>query len=132
MRLKSANSARDNVGEKDIEEFFAEEKLREEFIILSQNDENLYLQAAGEGDENYVLEYRGGSEEQHFRASTLLSKNDVKEAFLDYLQGGTQWRERWTWERPFEDRSAGWFGGVFEKQFSWNRFSNWLRSGRED
>ncbi len=106
MRLKSANSARDNVTETDIEDFFADEQLRGEFIILSQDDIH-YIQSAGEGDEGYELEERDGSEDQHYRAATVLSKDDVKEAFLDYLHGRSQWRMRWTWEKLDDSEGGG-------------------------
>ena len=107
MRLKSANSARDNVTETDIEDFFVDEELRGEFIVLSQDGDNYYIQSTGEGDEGYELEYRDGSGDQHYRATTVLSKDEVKEAFLDYLHGRSQWRTRWTWEKLDFSESHG-------------------------
>jgi hypothetical protein len=135
MRLESANSARDNVTSADIEEFFANEELRGEFIILLQDDDH-YIQAAGEKDNDCILEYRDGSGDEHYRAANiLLSKAEIKQAFMDYLHGDTRWHARWKWEKldfsgaNKHDPGAVRFGGLPRGSFTWKRLWKWLRTG---
>ncbi|MFN0052999.1 MAG: hypothetical protein ACKV0T_12505 [Planctomycetales bacterium] len=46
----------------------------------------------------YVLEYRDPDEEVVFIATSVLSRAEVRETVLDYIQGGTKWRRGRTWE----------------------------------
>jgi hypothetical protein len=70
------------------------------FVILERND-NYYLQAgygdrAGAPKNRYVIEYRDGSPDAHWRTFTQ-NIADIPAVFLEYLQGGTEWISRFTW-----------------------------------
>ncbi len=57
------------------------------FVILSR-DEQHYIQAAGGGAEGFILEYREGGWDRHFRCrDTRLPVEVVTEAFLAYARG---------------------------------------------
>ena len=80
----------------DIERIFEDDSMRGEFAILSVSKEQ-YLQAAGEGEGPYLLEYRV-PDSGNCQAEEKISKQEVVEAFLDYLRGGTQWRSARQWQ----------------------------------
>lgn len=46
----------------------------------------------------YVLEYRDPDRDAVFIATSVLSRSEVCEAALDFLQGGTSWRRNLSWE----------------------------------
>lgn len=46
----------------------------------------------------FLLEYQEGSEDEHWETYAV-SIEDTIEAFLDYLHGGTAWKERFDWKR---------------------------------
>lgn len=81
------------------------------FVILERR-ENQYIQA-GYGEEagapkgTYVLEYREGSPEKHWRTLSP-SLDDIVSAFLDYSRGRMDWTRAFTWT-PFdaEDNPEG-------------------------
>jgi|SRR6516164_7792430 hypothetical protein len=79
-----------------VEEILADDSRRGEFVIL-QVDKNTFLQASGEGDGPYVLEYKDGG--QQFQALDAPTKDKVKEAFLDYLRGGSEWKTERQWRQ---------------------------------
>jgi hypothetical protein len=65
-------------------------------MILSADDAT-FLQAGGEGDGPYTLEYRRAGEQ--FQAVIPLTKHQVERAFLDYLRGGSGWRTERQWRQ---------------------------------
>ena len=79
-----------------VEEILADDSRRGEFVIL-QVDKNTFLQASGEGDGPYVLEYKDGG--QQFQALDEPTKDEVREAFLDYLRGGSEWKTKRHWRQ---------------------------------
>jgi hypothetical protein len=95
MNLTTARHKASDVTEQIFEEVFADESLRGEFIIL-EADADTFLQAGGEGDGPYTLEYKEAGKQ--FRAVGELTKHEVKEAFLDYLRGSSGWRTRHEWK----------------------------------
>jgi hypothetical protein len=46
----------------------------------------------------YVVEYRDPDQETVFIATRVLSRAEVRDVVLDFLQGGTEWRRGQTWE----------------------------------
>jgi hypothetical protein len=46
----------------------------------------------------YVLEYRDPDQDAVFIATCVLSRSEVCETVLDYIQGGTKWRRGRSWE----------------------------------
>lgn len=84
--------------EHQLREVFQNDERRGEFVILSQQPE-VYMQAAGEGDGPYSLEYRDGDGDRHFAAAGEHRKEDVLRAFLCYLAGDARWRSEFSWEK---------------------------------
>jgi hypothetical protein len=95
MKLTTAGQRSEAATEQTIEEVFADDSLRGEFIIL-EADEHTFLQAGGEGDGPYTVEYQEAGKQ--FQVVGELTKQEVKEAFLDYLRGGSGWRTRNEWK----------------------------------
>lgn len=78
------------------------------FIILDQGPgperELSYMQAywhssCREDDiGGFLLEYQDGSIEEHYECFPV-SVEETTEAFIEYLHGGAEWKERFNWER---------------------------------
>jgi hypothetical protein len=99
MKLESAGSRRfPEVNEQQLRQTFDDDERRGEFVILSQAPE-VYLQASGEEDGPYSLEYRAGDADQHFSAAGELRKADVLRAFVWYLAGDARWQSEFSWEK---------------------------------
>ena len=46
------------------------------------------------------MQYRAGSHDKHFRAtSEALTTDDIANAFSAYIEGKADWHGPWTWER---------------------------------
>jgi hypothetical protein len=95
MNLTTARQRFADVTEQTIEEVFFDDSLRGEFAILAA-DENTFLQAGGEGDGPYTLEYKEAGKQ--FQGVRPLMKQEVKEAFVDYFRGGSGWRTKNEWK----------------------------------
>jgi len=87
-----------DVSETELVQAFQDDAGRGEFIILSQS-EQVYLQAGGEEEGPYDLEYRDGDGEHHFRCKTNVSKSEVQAAFVKYLRSDPSWKTDFEWER---------------------------------
>jgi len=69
------------------------------FAILSEADE-VYVQTAGGRDTGFVLEYREGSADAHYRAvRNDLNVGEVVRAFIQYTAGDPSWRVPFDWKR---------------------------------
>jgi hypothetical protein len=97
-RIASADAT-----EADIRNALADDDGRGEFIILSQADE-VYLQASGEADGPFVIEYRDGGEDRHFECTRDVSKSEVETVFFKYLKNDPTWRTDLEW-KPLEMKS---------------------------
>ena len=75
---------------------FDSDAQRGEFIILHAPDGS-FMQAAGEGSGPYILEHRARSG-AHIVAMGELTKAQVQEAFLIFLNGDNKWQTKWQWE----------------------------------
>ena len=99
MKLETAESLQfGQVTEEQLREAFRDDEGRGEFIILSQSPRT-FIQAGGEGDGPYSLEYRDGDDEHHFQAEGDYRKDDVLRAFLWYLAGDSRWRTEFRWQK---------------------------------
>ncbi len=87
-----------NATEADIRNAFADDAGRGEFLILSQAPD-VYMQAAGEGDGPYALEYRQGNGDQHFHTTDEPTKAQVQSAFLKYLTNDPTWQQDFHWKK---------------------------------
>jgi hypothetical protein len=100
MKLETAQTlASDDVTEEELIQAFRDDAGRGEFIILGQSDQ-VYIQASGEADKAFVMEYREGDDAHHFQCSRDLSKSDVQSAFLKYLRGDESWKRDFEWTQP--------------------------------
>jgi hypothetical protein len=97
-QLECAQSfSSDDASEADINRAFDDDRIRGEFVILTAPNGS-FIQAAGEGDGPYTLEYRDAATQEHVRAQGELTKEQVRAAFLEYLRGSSAWRSGWQWE----------------------------------
>jgi hypothetical protein len=72
LKLETGRSRRfDQVTEQELRDTFADDKSFGEFVIPSQERE-VHMQAAGEDDGPYVLEYRDGGADHHFSEETRI------------------------------------------------------------
>ncbi|MCG8588673.1 MAG: hypothetical protein MJE66_05225 [Proteobacteria bacterium] len=71
------------------------------FAILARGEQR-YIQTAGSPGEGFVLEYREGSERQHYRCHLdRLTLDQVERAFLSYLDGRDDYKTELPWEPGF-------------------------------
>ena len=106
MKLETAGSIGfDQISEQQLRDAFANDQGRGEFVILSQKSE-VYIQASGEDDGPYALEYRDGGDDHHFSAGESFRKAEVLQAFLWYLAGDPRWRSEFSWQKP--ERKPWW------------------------
>jgi len=99
--LKTGGSiSKQDVERADVEAAFADDEARGEFIILQTDDGRYvrFIQAAGQSDGPYVLEYRDESSGTHRQVAGELTKEQVKTAFLDYFGGDPAWCDRFQWK----------------------------------
>ncbi len=99
MKLETAGRIRhSDVSEAELVAAFQDNAGRGEFVILSQGDQ-VYIQAGGEGEGPYDLEYRDGDAEHHFRSNQNVSKSEVPAAFRKYLRRDPSWKADFQWEK---------------------------------
>ena len=99
MKLETGGSLHfDPVTETQLIDVFRDDLRRGEFVILSQREEN-FIQASGEGDGPYALEFREGDDWHHFTAGEHWRKDEVLRGFLSYLAGDGQWRTEFPWKQ---------------------------------
>jgi hypothetical protein len=104
MELETASGlASQSVTEAELIHAFQEDAGRGDFIILSQSDQ-VYIQASGEGDGPYAMEYREGDADHHFQGTQDLSKTGVQSAFLTYLRRDPSWKTEYQWGQFTENK----------------------------
>ena len=97
MELETANSiSASEATEADIERCFKDDLSRGEFVILTKEDGN-FLQAAGEMQGPFIVEYREVGIQ--YVTTRELSKSETKEIFLEYLRGGNEWKTSYEWKK---------------------------------
>jgi len=108
MHLETAQSIEhENVTEAQLRNAFRDDKGRGEYIILSRERRcQYYIQAGGEMDGPYSLEYREGDNEHHFYAVGDYTKAQVEQAFVWYLNNDGRWRTDFPWKK--EERKPWW------------------------
>tara|TARA_R110002096_G_scaffold54881_3_gene141403 strand:+ start:657 stop:1079 length:423 start_codon:yes stop_codon:yes gene_type:complete len=75
------------------------------FAILEKS-EQIYIQTSGGPEHGFVLEYRDGSEAQHYSCSNFeLTADEVILAFQSYLSNDGKWRTELEWEPQVFDYS---------------------------
>jgi hypothetical protein len=103
MTLTTARQKYRDVTEQTIPEVFADDSLRGEFAIL-EADENTFLQIGGEGGGPYKLEFKDAGNQ--FQCVRRLTKEEAKEAFLDYLRGDAAWRTKNEWKEAVSPKGC--------------------------
>ena len=99
MKLECAESiSSPNATEADIRNAFADDDGRGEYIILSESDQ-VFIQASGEGDGPYMLEYREGGSDRHFQCARSVKKSEVESAFLKYSKRDGTWKTDFEWKK---------------------------------
>ena len=99
MKLEAAESIGfDNVTEEQLRAAFASDAGWGEFIILSQKPET-FIQAAGETEGQYTLEYRDSDADHHFSAGRTYRKEDLLRAFVWYLARDARWQSEFPWQK---------------------------------
>jgi|LSQX01.2.fsa_nt_gb hypothetical protein len=99
MKLECAqNFSSAYATESDIRNAFADDRRRGEFIILSDADQ-VFIQAAGEYDGPYILEYREHGADSQFQCTHDLTKAEVETAFLKYLRHDASWKTDFSWKK---------------------------------
>ena len=97
MELKTAQSfGAKNATEEDIRTAFADDSRRGEFVIIEESD-HAFMQAAGELDGPYSLEYREA--EHQYYCDKKVSKAEVEAAFLKYLRHDHSYRSDFGWKK---------------------------------
>jgi hypothetical protein len=77
------------------------------FAILARADQT-YIQTSGDPHNGFVLEYRDGSEEEHYSCSNVdLTIDKVVGAFQSYLANDDKWKSDLEWEPHTFDYSGG-------------------------
>lgn len=68
------------------------------FAILARADQ-VYIQTSGDPRNGFVLEYRDGSEEEHYSCSNFeLTAEQIIRAFQSYLAGDDKWKSELEWQ----------------------------------
>lgn len=68
------------------------------FAILARGPQ-VYMQTAGDDDDGFMLEYRNGSESEHYVCSNPhLTHNDVIQAMQRYLENDSRWKTDIEWQ----------------------------------
>jgi hypothetical protein len=97
MRLECASSGPyHNATPSDIEHVFADDLARGEFAILIADDGSI-IQAAGEMDDPHTLQYADALCDKQFEAIQKCMKEQVRLAFLSFLNGDRAWYEAHEW-----------------------------------
>ncbi|MFO0949697.1 MAG: hypothetical protein U0835_00810, partial [Isosphaeraceae bacterium] len=73
--------------------------------IQLHSDDGAYLSAIGEGFGPYLLEYFPPEKTGiHLRAAEELKSQEVLDSLLDFLGGGSAWRESRVWHEVEDER----------------------------
>jgi hypothetical protein len=94
--------------EKEITVAFVEHRDHGDRCFQLHRDDGAYLSAIGEGFGPYTLEWFPGEKiGTHLRVAEELKSQEVLGALLDFLRGGSAWRESHTWHEV-EDEQPPW------------------------
>jgi hypothetical protein len=75
------------------------------FVILSR-DTQTYLQASGDPEEGFVLEYRDGDPEEHYRSrNTDVDLRTTTRVFQAYAREKSGWTDDLDWEEVDVERT---------------------------
>lgn len=81
---------------RDVERVFDDDEDRGEHIVLTRGDGS-FLHAAGEGEGPYMLVFHDDAANRHYQAHAEFSREEVKDALIDFLNGGPAWWDENDW-----------------------------------
>lgn len=91
--------------EKDLTAEFEEHRDHGDRCIQLHRDDGAYLSAVGEGFGPYTLEwFPPEATGAHLRVVEELKSQEVLGALLDFLRGGSAWRESHAWQEAEDER----------------------------
>ena len=76
------------------------------FAILEKNPQ-VFIQTAMLPGAEFILEYREGSSEQHFRSKSTLPLEEIQEAFQLYLLDDMSFKDNYEWELALASSGKG-------------------------
>jgi hypothetical protein len=88
----------DPVTETQLREAFIDDTGRGDYLILSRGPQT-YVQASGEGEGPYTLEYRDGDAAHHFEGGSAHCQEVIERVFLWYLAGDSRWQSEIDWQK---------------------------------
>lgn len=100
MTIETSRGSEGEASPKLIRELMNDDIRRGEFIILSRSEE-AYLQGCGD-KEPFHVEYREGGEAEHYYAKEKLTKTELEELMLRYLEEKLDWKSPYEWARLAE------------------------------
>ncbi|MFH1024201.1 MAG: hypothetical protein V1809_12545 [Planctomycetota bacterium] len=78
--------------------FSLDAKKGEAFLILGATDMN-YVQASGDRDVGFDMEYQEDDLQHHYRSKHCFSAEEIVRVFTLYKSGNPDWKRRGDWER---------------------------------
>ena len=107
--IKHARNIRYNdITEAQMLELIRDRKQRGGFAILASDDDH-YIQAFENGDNDWCLEYRDGGNHQHFEIVGECDQAKVEQVFVWYLNNDDRWRTESVWRQmDFTSQKPWW------------------------
>jgi len=102
----NGDTVAETVTESLIEESIRSLTGRGDSFAILQSAPQYYIQTAGGPDAGFILEYRAGSEEEHYSSSnSKLTTEQVVSAFQNYHSNDKRWKTDFDWEPQIQDHT---------------------------
>jgi len=99
LRLESGKTVRDPSASAIAESLRGHVHSGGGFAIL-ERDKQSYIQAAGDGEAGFIVEYQDGDTDQHFTATReKVPLSEVVKAFQSYAAGDGAWKGMFEWAK---------------------------------
>ena len=77
------------------------------FLILAK-DEMYYLQACGDKESGFQVEYQEGSLDEHYESCSILTFSEAVDIFHSYFDGNDDWKTGYSWKKQnFDFNTSG-------------------------
>ena len=98
MKLETAGSlSSEDVTIEELRQACGDVRGRGDFLILSSGEQH-YMQVAGL-DEPFVIEYREGSEAEHYEGAQEFCQSEMEAILVAYLMGECAWKSMYQWRK---------------------------------
>jgi hypothetical protein len=105
MFVLTSSGRKTVVTEKELVVAFEEHRDHGDRCVQLHDEDGAYLSAIGEGFGPYILEqFPREATGTHLRVAEELKSQEVQDALLDFLRGGSAWRESYTWHEVEDER----------------------------